>query len=93
MKYRWVAAKYKSDFFVKNNEKWLSGMFELCLKSFGKFSERSKRLKIVNIRLSDSPKKIIYAAQMKLKAQRNRRAANVLIEISKNMVLRSTKSQ
>lgn len=93
MKHRWVAAKYRSDLFEKTNEKWLNGTFELPLiptragrpaKPFEETSERGKRRKTETIRLSDSPEKIIYAAQMELRAQGNRSASNILKEISEN---------
>lgn len=64
----------------KTNEKWLNGTFELPListragrpaKPFEEASERSKRRKTETILvcLSDSPEKIIYAAQTELRAQ------------------------
>lgn len=88
----------------KTNEKWLNGTFELPListragrpaKPFEEASERSKRRKTETILvcLSDSPEKIIYAAQTELRAQGLpcpalalllRSAPNIMKEISEN---------
>lgn len=93
IKRRWKSVRSRIDLFEKNNENWLNGVFELPKKHskagrpqklFEEASERSKRRKTEQLRQSDSPNKIIYAAQMELRAQGQRHASNILKEISEN---------
>lgn len=92
IKKRWIAAKNRQVFYAKN-EDWLNGIFELPnisvkpgrpTKAFDEASERSKRRKTEELRLSESTEKIIYAAQMELRARGDRSASNILREISEN---------
>lgn len=93
IKRRWLAVKSRIELFEKNNEHWLNGAFDIPKKhlnagrpekSFEDASERSKRRKTEELRKSDSPNKIIYAAQMELRATGQRHASNILKEISEN---------
>lgn len=92
-KRRWLPVKSRIELFEKNNDKWLNGVFDMPekhskvgrpRKSFEDASERSKRRKTEELRLSGSPDKIIYAAQMELRAKGQRNASNILKEISEN---------
>lgn len=76
MKRRWLAIKSRIELFEKKNENWLNGAFDIPKKHlnagrpqkcFEDASKRSKRRKTEALRKSDSPNKIIYAAQMELK--------------------------
>lgn len=93
IKCRWTKAK-GTNAFMKKNEQWLEGLFELPkinkskpgrpTKSFEESSERCKRRKTEALRLSDSPDKILYAAQMELRARGSRCGSEILKDITEN---------
>lgn len=78
--------------FLKNNESWLEGTFEIAIKtshqkgrpskSFSDSSERSKRRKTEEIRSYIEPEVIVHAAQTILQTDGKRNASKVLKQIT-----------
>lgn len=92
MKQRWSKAHKVEKVFLKNNQSWLEGTFEISLsmshrqgrpcKSFSDSSERSKRRKTENIRSSVDPEVIVHAAQVILQTDGKRNASKVLKDVT-----------
>lgn len=86
MKERWSKAHRKEAEFLKNNESWLSGIFELPKnvgnrpgrpsKSFEECSERSKRRKTEEMRSSFSEDAIVHAAHNTTDSRKKKRFKN-----------------
>lgn len=92
IKQRWTKAHKKEDVFLKNNQLWLQGTFEMPVatqirpgrprKSFGESSERSKRRKTETVRSTLETGVIVHAAQIELSKSGKRDASNVLKDIT-----------
>lgn len=92
IKQRWLKAHKTEATFLKNNELWLQGTFEIPVgtsnrqgrpsKSFEDSSERTKRRKTEEIRSSVEPEVIVHAAQMILHTDGKRSASKVFKEIT-----------
>lgn len=90
-KQRWLKAHKVEEVFMKNNQKWLEGTFEIPVhslnqpgrpsKSFSDSSERSKRRKTEEIRSNVDDEMIIHAAQVILQTKGKRNASKVLKDI------------
>lgn len=80
IKQKWVKAHYKEDVFLKFNQSWLEGTFEIPVaettrihnrpgrpsKSFEEVCERSKRRKTEELRSTFEKDVILHAAQVEL---------------------------
>ncbi|XP_045508859.1 uncharacterized protein LOC123704521 [Colias croceus] len=93
MKQRWLKAHKVEEVFLKNNQSWLEGTFEIPIetprqgrpcKSFADSSERSKRRKTEEIRSSTEPEVIVHAAQVVLQKDGKRDASTVLKDVTKS---------
>lgn len=92
IKQRWAKAHKTEEVFLKNNESWLEGTFEIPIKThqrqgrpckpFADSSERSKRRKTEEMRASVDPEVIVHAAQLVLQNDGQRDASKVLKEIT-----------
>lgn len=93
IKQRWTKAHYKEDKFIKNNQCWLEGTFEIPVvdtqkrpgrpsKSFEDASERSKRRKTKELRSNFEKDLIIHAAKVELGKSGKKDASNVLKDIT-----------
>lgn len=94
IKKKWSKAQRKEDIFLKSNQSWLNGTFEIPIqaqirpgrpsKSFEELSERSKRRKTEVVRSAADDSTIIHAAQSTLRAKGLRNASEILKEITKS---------
>ncbi|KAH9635588.1 hypothetical protein HF086_012257 [Spodoptera exigua] len=92
IKQRWSKAHNMKETFLKNNDSWLDGTFEIPMlkknhpgrpcKSFGESSERSKRRKTEEIRSVVEEEVIIHAAQVVLQKRGKRNASQILKDIT-----------
>lgn len=92
LKDKWAKCHRKEEAFLKNNESWLNGTFQIPikslnrpgrpLKSFDESSERSKRRKTEKIRSTVEDNVIVHAAQTSLRVQGKRAASKILKEIT-----------
>lgn len=92
LKDKWAKCHRKEEVFLKNNESWLNGTFQLPIKSlyrpgrpsksFDELSERSKRRKTEEIRATVVDDVIVHAAQTTLRVQGKRNASKILKEIT-----------
>ncbi|KAK9688610.1 hypothetical protein QE152_g35188 [Popillia japonica] len=92
LKEKWEKSHRKEEAFLKNNESWLNGTFQLPIKSlnrpgrpskcFHESSERSKRRKTEEIRSTVGDDVIVHAAQTTLSVQGQRYASKILKEIT-----------
>lgn len=92
IKQRWTKANKHLDVFMKKNQSWLDGTFEIPIetifpqgrppKSFDELSERSKRRKTEQIRASVSDEVIVHAAQSVLQTTGHRTASKILKDIT-----------
>lgn len=94
IKQRWTKAHYKEDKFIKSNQSWLEGTFEIPIgmasqkrpgrpmKSFEDSSERSKRRKTEELRGNFEKDIIIHAAKVELGKSGKKDASNVLKDIT-----------
>lgn len=97
IKEKWAKSHRKEDVFLKMNESWLDGTFELPTqtllrpgrpaKSFEDSSERSKRRKTEELRSNTADELLIHAAQTTLRQQGHRNASNMLKEITNTPTL------
>lgn len=92
-KQRWNKAHKTEQVFIKNNEQWLQGTFEIPKisqskpsgrpqKSFQDLSERSRRRKTEEIRDSIDPEVLLSATQSQLRTSGKRDASALLKEIT-----------
>lgn len=89
---KWVKCHRTEEDFLKYNDSWLNGTFELPikllnrpgrpLKTFDTASERSKRRRTGEIRLTFEDDVIVHAAQTTLRVQGKRDASKILKEIT-----------
>lgn len=93
IKRRWVASHYVEDHFLKRNDGWLQGTFELPQaisrpgrpqKSFDDVSERSKRRKTETIRRELTSEELTFATHVKLRCEGKADAANVIKNLTKS---------
>lgn len=92
LKEKWAKCHRKEEAFLKNNDSWLNGTFQLPIKSlnrpgrpsksFDDSSERSKRRKTEEIRSTVENNVIVHAAQTSLRVQGKREASKILKEIT-----------
>lgn len=90
VKSRWTKALRKEEYFLKKNEEWLQGTFNIPKivnrpgrpsKSFEASSERTKRRKTEELRKTTNLEVLTYATQSKLADSGKRDASLVLKEI------------
>lgn len=94
IKQRWLKAHKKEDVFLKNNNSWLEGTFEIPVVSqnrpgrpsmlFNELSERTKRRKTEEVRSVVTQDVIIHAAQVELRKSGKRDASQILKEITRS---------
>ncbi|CAH2102438.1 unnamed protein product [Euphydryas editha] len=92
IKQRWAKANKHQNVFLKTNQSWLEGTFEIPIesaspqgrppKSFGELSERSKRRKTEEIRASVGDEVIVHAATSVLQTTGHRTASKMLKDIT-----------
>lgn len=100
IKQRWIKAHYKEDVFLKSNQSWLEGTFEIPMaeteyalntsrrgrppKTFEELCERSKRRKTDELRSTFESDVIVHAAQVQLVKSGRKDASNVLKDITRS---------
>lgn len=93
IKRRWVASHYVEDLFLKRNDSWLQGTFELPQaisrpgrpqKSFDDVSERSKRRKTETLRREMTSEELTFATHVKLRCEGKADASNVIKNLTKS---------
>lgn len=93
IKRRWVASHYVEDLFLKRNDSWLQGTFELPQaitrsgrpqKSFDDVSERSKRRKTETIRREMTSEELTFATHVKLRCEGKADASNMIKNLTKS---------